>query len=591
MTKAGSGTLVLLGGDTYTGATVVSAGALNIQNNAALADTSSVTVDSGATLQLQGGITTSTAVALNLSGTGLSNNGALESVTGVNTYSGLVTLGAAASIGADAGSTLNLTNAGTITGAGFGLTLTGAGNGNLTSIIGTGAGGLTMSGSGVWTLTGANTFTGATTISAGTLALGAGGSIADSSGVNLAGGSAIFDISAAGNQTIGDLAGVAGSVVNLGANTLTAGTANSTAFAGALEGTGGGFTKVGAGTLTLSGANTYTGATTINGGAISVAAVSTNLADTSGIVLGGGELITTTTSATNDTVTLNTGNDTLAAAVTTTATYGGVIGNGTGGALTSVIPPILGPSFSPPPTTIRARRRSTTARCKLAMGRQGRLPTPARSRWRRVRRWRLTRRLARLNPTRLPTAARWLVARPPVHQHAFRPINGGGAFTQTGAGTTVLSGTNGYTGTTTVTTGTLQIGNGTTGSIANASAVSVSGGATLAIDEVTGSTQSNTITDNGTVVGIEGAGVTNTLSGPINGSGVFTQAGTGTTILSRREHVRRRHDGHGGHVANRQRHDGIDQQRQRGFGFGRGDLRLTRRPARPSPTRLPIVVR
>ena len=109
--------------------------------------------------------------------------------------------------------------------------------------------------------------------------------------------------------------------------------------------------------------------------------------------------------------------------------------------------------------------------------------------------------------------------------------DGTGAFTQAGTGTTVLTAANTYTGATTVTAGTLQIGNGTTGSISNASAVSVSGGATLVIDEANGSTQSNAITDNGTVAGIEGAGVTNTLSGGIGGGGVFTQSGAGTTVL------------------------------------------------------------
>src|SRR5207253_1216166 len=68
----------------------------------------------------------------------------------------------------DAG-TLNLTNAGTITGATLGLTLTGAGNGSISSIIGTTSGTLTKTGTGTWTLSGANTYTGATTVSGGIL--------------------------------------------------------------------------------------------------------------------------------------------------------------------------------------------------------------------------------------------------------------------------------------------------------------------------------------------------------------------------------------------------------------------------------------
>ncbi|NKI72843.1 hypothetical protein GN109_25850, partial [Collimonas pratensis] len=86
-----------------------------------------------------------------------------------------------------------------------------------------GTGGLVKQGAGTETLTGANTFTGGATINAGKLAIGAGGSLAATGAVNLAGAGAGFDISAGGNQTIGALSGVAGSTVALGANNLTFG--------------------------------------------------------------------------------------------------------------------------------------------------------------------------------------------------------------------------------------------------------------------------------------------------------------------------------------------------------------------------------
>jgi fibronectin-binding autotransporter adhesin len=168
LTKDGAGTLTLTGANTYTGPTTVMAGALNIQDGNA-PGMSSVSVASGAALQLQGGITTVASNALTLRGTGISNDGALRNISGNNNYAGLVTLGAATQINSDS-DTLTLSN--TITGFGYNLTVGGAGNTRINSVIGTGSGGLTKDGAGTLTLTGANTYTGPTTVNGGTLELG-----------------------------------------------------------------------------------------------------------------------------------------------------------------------------------------------------------------------------------------------------------------------------------------------------------------------------------------------------------------------------------------------------------------------------------
>lgn len=75
-----------------------------------------------------------------------------------------------------------------------------------------GGGGLTKQGSGTLTLAGANTYAGATNIAAGTLALAAGGSIDNTSGVSLGAGGT-FDVSAkSGGYTVANLSG-AGDVI------------------------------------------------------------------------------------------------------------------------------------------------------------------------------------------------------------------------------------------------------------------------------------------------------------------------------------------------------------------------------------------
>jgi autotransporter-associated beta strand protein len=220
---------------------------------------------------------------------------AQQRLAGINTYTGVTTVGANATLWmtdagsialssrlvlAAAGAVFDTSNSTTdqtiqdlegVTGSAvrIGGTLA-VGTSNSTTFAGVvaGAGNLTKQGGGTLTLSSINTYTGATTITGGTLALSGAGSIAASSGVNLAAGGARFDISGAnGGRTIQDLTGVAGTSVVLGGNSLTVGTANSTSFAGNISGTGG-LTKQGSGRLTLTGTNTYSGVTTVSGGTL-----------------------------------------------------------------------------------------------------------------------------------------------------------------------------------------------------------------------------------------------------------------------------------------------------------------------------------
>lgn len=224
ITKTSPGTLILSGDNSYTGLTTVSAGILNIRSASALGTVANGTsVTSGASLQIQGGITT-LAEALTLAGgsgfvgaNGLNiQTGALVNVSGVNNYTGLLTLSTSAvTISSDSG-TLNLTNTGTITGAGIGLILAGAGDGSISSIIGTTTGTLTKNGMGTWTLKGVNTSTGVITINAGILKLGDGstGSWSSTPGLTYTGSGTFEYVGAAtGTQALGALTLTSGSGV------------------------------------------------------------------------------------------------------------------------------------------------------------------------------------------------------------------------------------------------------------------------------------------------------------------------------------------------------------------------------------------
>ena len=285
LTKQNAGTLTLTGANTYTGATAVNAGTLALGVASALASTTEVTVASGATLQLAAasqtvgsfsgagsidlGANTLTAGASNASTTfsgGITGTGGLVkdgtgtlNLTGTNSYSGGTTVNG----GILQGTTSSLTGNINLTAGATSVVFDQASAGTYAGVV-SGSGSFTKQSSGTLTLTGANTYTGTTTISAGTLSLGVASALHDTTAVSVSSG-ATLQLSAA-NETVGSIAG-AGSI-NLGGNTLTSGGTNaSTTFSGAISGTGG-LVKNGTGTLALTGTNSYSGTTTINGGTV-----------------------------------------------------------------------------------------------------------------------------------------------------------------------------------------------------------------------------------------------------------------------------------------------------------------------------------
>lgn len=203
----------------------------------------------------------------------------------------------------------------------------------LTDVASTG-GGLTKQGANNLTLNGANTYTGATTISGGGLDFqktqslpgyttvgGSGAATSIASGGALivgVGGPGSFtgaDVTAIRNNTSGKFTFAGGS--SIGIDTTDATTANGNlnntfTYADPIADTGAGslgFVKMGANTLAVSSANSYTGATQINGGTLAVAVIANggtnsdigaSTAASGNLVISGGTLQYTGASATTD---------------------------------------------------------------------------------------------------------------------------------------------------------------------------------------------------------------------------------------------------------------------------------------------------
>jgi fibronectin-binding autotransporter adhesin len=181
-TKTGTGTLVLSGSGTYTGATNINSGVLSVQNAGALgtaANASNTTVANGATLQLANNTSTTNTGALILSGTGMGGSGALQSIGGNNTWNGSIVLASNATIvSATAGNVLtidaNYQTALTATMGNNTLTIDGPGDTWFNANVGVpgDTGGLIKNGTGALTFYGYNTYyTGATLVNQGSLEL------------------------------------------------------------------------------------------------------------------------------------------------------------------------------------------------------------------------------------------------------------------------------------------------------------------------------------------------------------------------------------------------------------------------------------
>jgi fibronectin-binding autotransporter adhesin len=213
---------------------------------------------------------------------------------------------------------------------------TGGGNHTIDSVI-AGNAGLIKAGAGTLTLTTDNTYSGATTISGGTLIPGTDERIPNGSAVSVSAG-ATLDL---GNisETIGSLAGAG--VVNFNNSLVTGGNNTSTTFSGTggLNGSGT-LTKTGTGILTISGDNsaTYSGKIVITNGTIAINnnnRLGTAVTDSTKVTLNGGTLrgTATFTLASTRGIVLGANGATLEQSSGGTMTVAGII---TGGRFTKI---------------------------------------------------------------------------------------------------------------------------------------------------------------------------------------------------------------------------------------------------------------
>ena len=382
------------------------------------------------------------------------------------------------------------------------------------SLAGSGAG-LTMSGGGSLVLNAANSYGGNTTLSSGTLAINNANAI--SSGVlTISGGS--LDNTSGGAITLatnnsqkwnGDFGFIGTNDLDLGTGgvtlsatrTLTIAAGNLT-VGGNIAATGSGLTKEGSGTLVLSGSNAYTGLTTINAGTLRISggnAINNSntviLANTAGV---GFEVNSSETIASlqgggtsGGVVTVASG-QTLSVAESGSQTFSGVIAGAGGMTLNgSGTMSLAGANTYTGGTTITAGTLSIGVG-----GATGSLSSSS----------------AIVNNGVLVFNRSDTITQ--GTDFSSSAISGTGSLVKNGSNTLVLTAANSYADTTTISAGTLQIGNGgTTGSLSTSSAITNNGSLVF--------NRSDTVTQG-----------TNFSSTAISGSGSLVQNGTGTLVLS-----------------------------------------------------------
>lgn len=384
-------------------------------------------------------------------------------------------------------------------------------------------GSLAKSGSGTLVLTGVNTYTGTTTLSAGVVNLesaetvGTSGPLGKSVAANagsivLAGGT--LQYSAANNRDYsGRFSTAAGQRYNVDTN------GRDVTWATALTSSGGSLTKLGGGTLTLQGNNTYSGGVFVNGGQLTLGHVTALGTGTASV--GGGVLNISTFAPSVAGFTIASGS--LIGSGTMTATNGYSLG---GGAVNAILG-AGGITVSTGTTTLGSAGRFnsgsglTISSGQLTLGGNETVASFIQSG-------------GLLGGSGTLTSSSGFDVRAGGVQAS---LGGSAGLTKTTAGTVTLAGANIYSGQTTISAGVLALG--VNGSFANSTSIKVGDvGSTNAVLDLTAKTASFAIgagqmlSGGGTVLVAPSQQflVQGTFS-PGNSPGLFTFDG-GTTVLS-----------------------------------------------------------
>lgn len=554
------GNITMTAVNTYTGSTTISGGQLALTGSGSVATSSGVLDNglfdiSGTTSGTQiKNLTGSGSVALGTrtlsitsgSGTfsgsiggsgGVTVSGGTTTLAASNTYTGATTitggtlaLSGAGDISASSGvvnngsfdisGTTNGASIATISGTGSvplgSKTLTVSnGSGTFGGSI-TGTGGLSLSG-GTLSLTSVTGYTGATTISGGTLALSGAGDVSASSGV-VANGT--FDISGASSSaSIRSLSG--SGAVTLGTNTLTI-TSGSDTFTGSINGTG---TLVFAGgTQTLAAPSNVTGSVTIGTGTLTLTGGG-SIAAANGLIDNGTFDISGTTSGAQVKQLTGTGTVTLGAqtlgVTNASGTFAGSI-NGTGGLLlTSGTQTLSGANGYTGATTITAGTLALSGAGTLSSSTPVTLASSNATLDLSAAGAQQLASLTGASGSHVVLGANALSVGDATDTTFSGSLSGPGAFVKQGTGTLTLDGaSSAFSGTTTVSAGTLEVGDA-----ANPSAL-LGGNAQVA--------SNGTLRGHGTVAGsVANAGIVapGGTIGTLTLGGNYSQASTGTLSI------------------------------------------------------------